>query len=122
MNLTLRQCDNILVVVSCSALKKKYRDILVQNIKHNALIHFVLLDVLPTELFKRLERRAEVEEHFMPTSLIESQLQDLEKPLINEGFGDRVILSVDEQLAKKDVEYIGNWLIEAIKNCQNISF
>ena len=120
MNLTLRQCDSILVFVSCSALKKKYRDILVKNIKHNTLIHFVLLDVLPAELFKRLERRAEVEEHFMPTSLIESQLQDLEKPLINEGFGDRVILSVDEQLAKKDIEYIGNWLIEAIQNYQNV--
>ena len=120
MNLTLRQCDNTLVVVSCSALKKKYRDILVQNIKHNALIHFVLLDVLPTELSKRLERRAEVEEHFMPTSLIESQLHDLEKPHINEGFGDRVILSVDEQLATKDIDHIGNWLIEAIKNYQNV--
>ena len=67
-----------------------------KNIKHNALIYFVLLDVLPTDLFKRLERRAEVEEHFMPNSLIESQLHDLEKPLINEGLGDRVILSVDE--------------------------
>ena len=67
-----------------------------KNIKHNTLIHFVLLDVLPTELSKRLERRAEVEEHFMPNSLIESQLHDLEKPLINEGLGDRVILSVDE--------------------------
>ena len=120
MNLTLRQCDNILVVVSCSALKKKYRDTLVQNIKHDALIHFVLLDVLPAELFKRLERRAEVEEHFMPTSLIESQLHDLEKPLINEGLGDRVILSVDDQLAKRDIEYIGNWLIKAIKNYQNV--
>ena len=56
----------------------------------------------------------------MPTSLIESQLHDLEKPLINEGLGDRVILSVDEQLAKKDIEHIGNWLIEAIRNYQNI--
>lgn len=62
-------------VASCSALKKIYRDRLRRSIPVPA--HFVLLDPARTELERRMTTRAG---HFMPTSLLTSQLNTLERP------------------------------------------
>jgi gluconokinase len=64
-----------IVVVSCSALKKAYRDRLGAAI--GAPTAFVLLEVGQAELLTRLENR---NEHFMPASLLHSQLELLERP------------------------------------------
>ena len=63
------------VVVACSALKEKYRSILSKGIILEKILWVYLYSDLNT-LKKRLEKRA----HFMPASLLESQLEILEVP------------------------------------------
>lgn len=64
-------------VVSCSALKRSYRDLLR---KADADLRFVYLHLSRAELERRLRHR----EHFMPPSLLDSQLQALEPPSAGE--------------------------------------
>ena len=59
-------------VVTCSALKRRYRDVLRDG---HPSVRFVHVDVSKDTLRQRLERRAE---HFMPASLLDSQLAALE--------------------------------------------
>jgi gluconokinase len=59
-------------VLACSALKRVYRDRL-----RRPGVRFVYLKVPEQELQRRLKRRTG---HFMPASLLESQLSDLEPP------------------------------------------
>jgi gluconokinase len=60
-------------------LKRAYRDRLRQVIP--APVSFVLLDVDPDELLRRLTSRAH---HYMPPSLLASQLDTLERPQTDE--------------------------------------
>ena len=62
-------------VIACSALKEKYRKILSKEI--DVPVHWVFLDG-PYELL--LERMHSRKEHFMPATLLPSQLNDLEIP------------------------------------------
>ena len=62
-------------VAACSALKRSYRDRLMQAI--GTRMRFVLLDVRRDELLRRLTNRPG---HYMPPSLLESQLATLERP------------------------------------------
>jgi gluconokinase len=64
-----------IAVASCSALKKIYRDRLRQSIGVPA--HFVLLDPSRSELERRMTTRTG---HFMPPTLLTSQLNTLERP------------------------------------------
>jgi gluconokinase len=59
-------------VLACSALKRAYRDRL-----RRPDVRFVYLKVPGQELQRRVKRRTG---HFMPASLLESQLADLEPP------------------------------------------
>jgi 6-phosphogluconate dehydrogenase (decarboxylating) len=59
-------------VVSCSALRRSYRDRL-----RRPEVTFVHLDCPPEQLARRVERRTG---HFMPRSLLASQLATLEPP------------------------------------------
>ena len=63
------------VVVACSALKEKYRSSLSKGIILEKILWVYLYSDLNT-LKKRLEKRT----HFMPASLLESQLEILEVP------------------------------------------
>jgi len=63
------------VVVACSALKEKYRSNLSKGIVLEKILWVYLYSDLNT-LKKRLEKRT----HFMPVSLLESQLEILEVP------------------------------------------
>ena len=65
-------------VVSCSALKRSYRDILRAAA---APVTFVFLDVPDPVLTRRM---AERQNHYMPASLLASQLGTLEKPFADE--------------------------------------
>jgi gluconokinase len=60
-------------VVACSALKRRYRDRLRRA---GGGVRFVYLRVPHDELLRRMRQR----HHFMPPSLLESQLQTLEEP------------------------------------------
>jgi carbohydrate kinase (thermoresistant glucokinase family) len=62
------------IVVSCSALKRSYRDQIRAGDKN---VLFVMPDVPTTSLRARLNQRTG---HFMPASLLESQLAILEPP------------------------------------------
>ena len=68
------------LVLSCSALKRRYRDLL--RAGDPALV-FVHLDGEPALIAQRLQARGG---HFMPPALLESQLRDLE-PLQSDEIG-----------------------------------
>jgi len=68
------------LVVSCSALKRRYRDLL--RSVGAADVRFVYLAGSRAVLAERLTNRRG---HFMPPSLLESQLATLEEPARDEG-------------------------------------
>lgn len=63
-------------ILTCSALKQSYRDILTGRLPKEA-VRFVLLEVPKEELARRLANR---QGHYMNPKLLESQLQTLEEP------------------------------------------
>lgn len=62
------------VVIGCSALKKKYRDMIRAEVSEP--VHFLHLDASKDVLVRRVSERAG---HFMPTSLLDSQFATLER-------------------------------------------
>lgn len=68
------------VVAACSALRRRYRERLRQAVP--VPVRFVLLDAGYDELLRRLTQRAG---HYMPASLLDSQLATLERPGVDEG-------------------------------------
>lgn len=62
-------------VIACSALKKKYRELLADTIEKN--VEFVYLKGSFDEIEARLKQR---KGHFMPSSLLKSQFETLEEP------------------------------------------
>ncbi|MBA5777574.1 gluconokinase [Stappia sp. F7233] len=84
--LAAHESDNAPVVIACSALKKRYRDLLRQRLGDLAIIHLTG----DRELIRaRMEQR---EGHFMPARLLDSQLRDLEAPRADEG--DVLVLDI----------------------------
>lgn len=63
-------------VMTCSALKQSYRDVLTAGVPEGAC-RFVLLDVPVDELERRIRSRAG---HYMNPGLLQSQLDTLELP------------------------------------------
>ena len=66
------------VVVSCSALKRSYRDVL----RSDHAVRFIWLDAPRAHLEARMATRTG---HYMPASLLASQLATLEPPQPDEG-------------------------------------
>jgi gluconokinase len=62
------------VIVACSALKRSYRDVLRQGDPHLRLVY---LHGDPALLARRMQARTG---HYMPASLLSSQLDALEPP------------------------------------------
>jgi gluconokinase len=81
------------VVVACSALKKKYRDVMrVAAYGYpNVRIHFVYLKLEPATLYARVSAR---QAHYMKQGMVESQLRDLEEP----GQGEWDVITVPVQV------------------------
>jgi carbohydrate kinase (thermoresistant glucokinase family) len=67
------------LVVACSALKKIYRDVLRQGAPDVLFVH---LQGSPEVLTQRLQQRSG---HYMPATLLQSQLAILEPPLASEA-------------------------------------
>ena len=61
------------VVVSCSGLRKAYRDVL----RHAGGVHFIFLDVPRDEIERRIRQRVG---HFMGPAMVEGQFATLEQP------------------------------------------
>lgn len=74
-------------VASCSALRRRYRDQLRQSVPDLVFIHLHG----PRELLAR--RLAQRKGHYMPASLLDSQLQTLEPPSADES---ALTLDIDE--------------------------
>jgi gluconokinase len=81
----VRDHERTSTVVTCSALKRKYRDIL----RDAAPTFFVHLDAPFEVLEARMQQRTK---HFMPTSLLRSQVDTLE-PLDDDEAGEVVDVS-----------------------------
>jgi carbohydrate kinase (thermoresistant glucokinase family) len=73
-------------LVTCSALKRAYRDFLIAG---RPAVRTLYLKADPAVLRDRVEHR---EHHFMPASLLESQLHTLEEPSPDEH---AIIVSMD---------------------------
>ncbi len=88
------------VIVTCSALKHKYRDVIrVANYEHPSVqVHFVYLKVDEATLQKRV---AEREGHYMKEGMVHSQMATLEEP-VNDMEWD--VLSVDVRDDKESVK------------------
>jgi gluconokinase len=78
-------------VITCSALKRTYRNMLNRR---GSGVEFVYLSVGKAELTERVEHRPG---HFMPASLLDSQLETLEPPAASEPAID-VDAGTDPQL------------------------
>ncbi|KAI3787024.1 hypothetical protein L1987_41181 [Smallanthus sonchifolius] len=67
------------VILGCSALQRKYRDILRSADPHEpCVVKFVLLDVGVNLLMDRVQKRAAEGKHFMPVELLQSQIDLLQ--------------------------------------------
>lgn len=90
------------IVVTCSALKRIYRDRIRAAAGHP--VRFVLLDGPRHLLADRIGRR---KGHFMPPSLLDSQLATLERPAPDEGAitvsieppPEEIVAAITEKLA-----------------------
>ena len=89
------------VVAACSALRRSYRERLRGAIGGPA--RFVLLDVGHGELLRRLTERSD---HYMPVSLLDSQLATLERPAADEAVFTLAALAEPERLC----EMVRTWL------------
>ncbi|ODV90944.1 hypothetical protein CANCADRAFT_113521 [Tortispora caseinolytica NRRL Y-17796] len=69
------------VVLTCSALKKVYRDILRRSNNADTRVHFVFLRLTRDQLIARVRQRPN---HYMKDSMVDSQLADLEPPTADE--------------------------------------
>jgi carbohydrate kinase (thermoresistant glucokinase family) len=89
--------DDKPVVISCSALKKSYRDLL----RRAGDVRFVFLDVNREEAIRRLGARAG---HFMGPSMVDSQFAALERP----GPDEPDVITLDGATTSVDaiIEYI----------------
>ncbi|XWW92602.1 hypothetical protein V2A60_000527 [Cordyceps javanica] len=71
------------VVVTCSALKRKYRDVIrvAAYYNSNILIHFIYLDAPEEVLLQRVSAR---QGHYMGANMVQSQFDILERPAVDE--------------------------------------
>ena len=88
------------VIVACSALKKMYRERLRQG-AHDVL--FVHLQGTSSVLTERIKQRPS---HYMPASLLQSQLAILESPQSDELALTLDVLSTPENQCKQVISYL----------------
>lgn len=95
------------VIIACSALKRAYRDILVHGRND---VRIVYLKGTQGLIAKRLSRR---DNHFMPSSLLDSQFATLEEPAPEESV---ITVSIDgtvEDIVASIVERLDSTIEEA---------
>lgn len=99
------------VIVTCSALKRKYRDVIRVAAYHNANVdvHFVFLKATETLLMDRVRAR---QNHYMKDSMVHSQFQSLEAPQEDELSKD--VLSVDASGTSDEVQQLALKLVKGV--------
>ncbi len=88
---TLAQSN--ICVIACSALKKKYRDVL----NSGEPVHYVFLDGPKSLIQERIHARSG---HFMPESLLDSQFEALESPVDEDN-----VLTIGIEGMPKDIAH-----------------
>ncbi|KAL7789414.1 P-loop containing nucleoside triphosphate hydrolase protein [Trichoderma ceciliae] len=85
------------VVLTCSALKRKYRDVIrvAAYYDHHLLIHFIYLDASEELLLQRVTQR---QGHYMGANMVHSQFDILERPCQNET--DVITIDVSRTLGE----------------------
>lgn len=80
------------VVVTCSALKRRYRDVIriAAYNDNDVMVHFIFLKADEAVLLKRVQGR---QGHFMKSAMVRSQMELLEEPDMQEQGRD--VLEVD---------------------------
>jgi gluconokinase len=87
-------------VMTCSALRRRYRDVLREGAENTSFVHLVGDREL---LLQRIAGR----KHYMPTSLLQSQFDTLE-PLAGDEAGVSVeVTDPPERIVQKVVEHLG---------------
>lgn len=87
------------VVVTCSALKRKYRDVIrvAAYYDHDILVHFIFLSASPEVLLERVSKR---QGHYMGANMVKSQFDILEPPASDE----KDVFSIDVSRTMEDVK------------------
>ena len=99
----LASCSDTSIVLSCSALKKNYRDTL-RSYKPN--LRFIYLDISPATALARVSSRAVADSHFFPAILVDNQFVTLEVPT-----GEAGVLTVDATASMPElVAQVRAWL------------
>ncbi|KAM4066768.1 shikimate kinase domain-containing protein [Hirsutella rhossiliensis] len=99
------------VVVTCSALKRKYRDVIRVAVcyNHNILVHFLFLDAPAEVLLHRVTKR---QDHYMRPDMVQSQLDILEWPTEDE----RDMVTIDGSRSIEEVkQYVWAWVSDITK-------
>lgn len=92
------------LALTCSALKKAYRDQLRQNAP---ALKFVFLDISQDEAMRRVSTRGNG--HFFPAALVDSQFAALESPV-----GEAGVLRLDAIAPQEDLQQqVVDWLLAA---------
>jgi gluconokinase/shikimate kinase len=86
-------------IITCSALKKKYRDVL-----RGEGVVFVFLQGSKDKISDRLASR---HGHFMPPSLLESQFEALEEPTEDENYISLCVSASPAEEADEVIERLG---------------
>jgi gluconokinase len=108
---------NPYAILSCSALKKKYRDVIRTAAYYwpNVRVHFVYLHVDTDIMRRRLMAR---HDHFMGPGMIESQFEALEVPRVDE----RDVCSIDASTSIEDVVAVVRRAVkDASVGCNSVS-
>jgi gluconokinase len=89
------------VVLTCSALKKKYRDVMrvAGYYNHNLLVHMIYLDAPQSVIIKRVSAR---QDHFMGADMVHSQYEILEPPKADETDVIRIDCTPPVEDVKRD--------------------
>jgi len=88
------------MVLSCSALKRSYRDLLR---RHTPGLQFVHLHGAVESLTQRMQQR---QGHYMPASLLDSQLQTLEMPTADEAV---VPMNIEQSVTTMVAQLLRQW-------------
>lgn len=103
----LRNADG--VIVTCSALKRKYRDVMRVAAYHhpNIRVHFVFLKASEAVLMDRVRAR---QNHYMKDYMVKSQFESLEAPTGDEDD----VLSVEASGTSKEVQQLALGVVDKV--------
>ncbi|KAF2171294.1 hypothetical protein M409DRAFT_63636 [Zasmidium cellare ATCC 36951] len=97
------------VIVTCSALKRKYRDVMRVAAYHHphVRVHFVFLKASESVLMDRVRAR---QNHYMKDYMVRSQFESLEAPTREEGD----VLSVDASGSSAEVQRLALGVVDKV--------